>query len=87
VRSSLEVRQTHSSKEASEQNVDEIDVAEQVERRGLTKRKSFNRSKTMTQSMEGLLPRLERLGEAAKRNKHGRIATSFGATRGSSKAQ
>ena len=46
-----------------------IAVATFMERRDLTERKSFNRSKTMTQSMEGLLPRLDRLGEMAKHNK------------------
>jgi hypothetical protein len=46
-----------------------ISVAEWVEGRGLTERKSFNRSKTMTQSMGGLLPCLDRLGEMAKHDK------------------
>ena len=66
----LEVRQIHSSEEACEQSNDEnFFAAEWVERRDLTERKSFNRSKTMTQSMEGLLPCLDRLGEMAKHNK------------------
>jgi retron-type reverse transcriptase len=65
----LEVRQLHSSEEAREQSGEKINVAEYVERRELTKRKSFNRSKTMTQSVEVLLSRLDRLGEAAKRDK------------------
>ena len=45
------------------------DVATFVERGGLTERKLFNRSKTVTQSMGGLLPCLDRLGEMAKHNK------------------
>ena len=61
----LEVGQLHSSEEACEQNLKKK-MAEWVERRKLTERKSANRNMIMTQSISGILPSLDWLGKIAK---------------------
>ena len=62
------VRQPHSSEEADEQDGLTF-MAEFVERRGLTERKSLQKEYPMTQSMDIVPSRLERLGRAAKLDK------------------
>jgi hypothetical protein len=48
-----------------------------VERRGLTKRKSFSRKEALTQGVDFLLPRFYRLGKVAKSNKHLQLNSLF----------
>ncbi|MFT4788478.1 MAG: hypothetical protein ACI95X_001291 [Paraglaciecola sp.] len=64
----LEVRQSHSSEEATEQAGLTL-RAEDVEGRGLTERKYFQRRIAVTQSIENLASGLERLGKVAKQDK------------------